>query len=130
MGQTATKTQYTNPLAYPELRVEGFTPFRDLILCQWEEAHEEIKYRSLSLIRPETKRAIHYTGVVLAVGPQVKSDEIRVGHRIFFEQFSGFEKYFDPEWGRLALCKEAHVLAVVPPRVKVESGEEDFDYSK
>lgn len=126
MTITKEKT-FTNSLRYPELKVEGFTPMKNFILLAWEEAHDEFQFGGLSLVRPEPLKGRHYTGVVLACGPQV-SDEIEVGFRVLFEQFCGFEKYFDSEWGRLALIKEENALAIVPPRTKLESGEDDFNY--
>ena len=131
MLQATEIKKYSNSLGYPEIStVEGFTPMGSAVLLQWEEGHDEIKYKKLHLIRPEPQKGRHYTGVVLSVGPDVKSDEIQVGYRVLFEQFCGFKQFFHKDWGRLALVDENHILCLVPARENVESGEPDFDYSR
>jgi len=128
MPQTLER-QHTNPLGYPELDVASFTPLGDRILLQWDESHDEIKMGKLRLVRPETHKGQHYTGTVLSCGSFVDPD-IKPGQRLFFEQFGGFTKLFDPKYGRLALIRESDAKAVVPKRAKIESDSGDYDYDK
>jgi co-chaperonin GroES (HSP10) len=127
MTETLERVKHTNPGGYLEIQAEGFTPMGSMILLKWEVARDDLKLGRFLLKRPDTHKAAHYTGVVLAVGPLV-SEDVHPGMRIFFEQFSGFEKLFDPEHGRLALIKESAALAVIPERTKIESMDGDYDY--
>ncbi len=118
---------YTNPLGYPPLNADGFEPVNDCILVQWDLAKDEFKVGKIQLARPDTHKGQSYTGVILGIGPRV-DDSLKVGLRILFQQFSGFEKRFDPKYGRLAIIRESNALAIIPPRLKVENMDGDFDY--
>lgn len=102
----------------------------DKILIEWEEAIETMA--GGKLIRPENFRAAHYTGIVKLVGPLV-SEEIRVGDRIMFDQFSNPHEFFDPDTEkRMAIIEESRqgsAFAIIPPRVKIGGGEPGFNYS-
>jgi co-chaperonin GroES (HSP10) len=121
------KQEYTNPMGYAEVDADGFRPMGNRMLLQWQEAKDEIKAGKITLVRPETHKKAHYTGVVLQVGDMVDPD-IQVGHRVLFEQFSGFEKWFDPKYGRLALIRDTDAMAVIPARSKISSMDGDYDY--
>lgn len=128
----ATKSKPTNEVGYMEVDAKKLRPTKDRILLQWEMSQDEIllKAAGVTLVRPEKHKKMHYTGVVLAVGPQV-DPAITVGVRLIFDQFSQFEKLFDPELGRLALIeesKQASCFAIIPPRVKIANGQSDYNY--
>jgi len=100
--------------SYPELIVKDLgVLFGARALVQWEEAPTE--FGKSGLLRPEVGKKMYYTGVVLKVGTRL-TDEINVGDRLFFGQFSGFKKYHDPELGRVAIVEEEAIEAVIPPR--------------
>lgn len=90
-------------------------------LVQWEEAPGE--WGNTGLIRPETHTKIYFTGVILKCGDGL-TDELKEGDRVFFGQFSGFNKFSDPKYGRVALVDEEAIECVLPPRgeSKVEDG--------
>lgn len=118
---------FTNPGGYYEINADKFRPMGQCILVRWEAAHDSFKAGKVLLKRPETHKGAHYTGTVLKIGSAV--EDVQPGQRIFFEQFSGFEKMFDPKYGRLALVREPSVLCILPPRVKVESMDGDYDFN-
>ncbi len=102
----------------------------DFIWVSWDEAPDAFKAGKINLIRPDTHKGQHYTGKVMAVGPDA-DPEIKVGTRLLFDQFSNFEKYRHPDIGRIAVLKEseqASAFAVVPERLKISSAEGDFNY--
>lgn len=118
-----------NDLGYAEISVMSLQPISDFILCQWQEAQENIKLGQFILARPVTHMKQHYLGIVIACGPDV-DDVIQPGARIVFDQFSQFEKYFDPEYGRVALLQESKqgsLFAIVPKRIKVEGSEPEYN---
>jgi hypothetical protein len=119
---------FTNPGGYYEIEADKFRPMGQCILVRWEAAHDSFRAGKINLARPETYKGAHYTGTVLKVGNGVGED-VQPGMRIFFEQFSGFEKMFDPKYGRLALVREPSVLCILPSRVKVESMDGDYDFN-
>lgn len=121
------KEVFTNPGGFYEINVDKFRPMGQMILVQWEKAHDSFRVGKLNLKRPETHKGAHYTGTVLKIGGDV--EDVQIGMRIFFEQFSGFEKMFDPKYGRLALVREPSVLCILPPRVKVESMDGEYDFN-
>lgn len=114
---------------YMPLEAKKFKALNDNILVDWEEKQGGIKLGNSVLVRPATHTKQHYTGVVLDKGPDVSS-EINVGDRIFFEQFSGFEKFYDEEYGRLAILKESSALAIVPMRVDISTDSMDYNYDR
>lgn len=123
------ETKHTNDMGYLEVDVDRFIPLPGSLLVQWEVAPDEWKIGKVRLIRPETFKKIHYTGVVLRVGAYVDSD-LKIGKRIIFEQFSGFEKLYDKKYGRLALIKENHALAIIPERMKIQSMDGELNYDE
>lgn len=89
-------------------------------LVTWEEAPRALGEGELrKLVKPDTHRKAHFTGVVLKCGLDL-TDEIQEGDRVFFEQFSGFAQFSDPVHGRVAIVSEDAIEAVIPPR---ENGE-------
>lgn len=119
-----------NDLNYGEISVMDLQPISDYILIQWEFAQENIKLGKFTLARPVTHMKQHYTGTVIACGPEV-DPLIQPGDRIVFDQFSQFEKYWDPEYGRVALLQESKqgsLFAIVPKRIKVEGNEPEYNF--
>jgi len=133
MARTETAPrEYTNPVGYAQVDVAKMQPMGDRILLQWEEGNNEISAGTIKLIRPDTHKGMHYTGIVLKIGPLV-DPAIKVGQRLIFDQFSDFGKYFDPKYGRLALLEESKqgsCFAIIPPRMKIGAGEGDYNYDK
>ena len=120
-----------NDLAYLEIpNWRTFRPMADRILIDWEEKKGELL--NGLLVTPDTHRKMHYTGIVLAVGPEV-DPEIKPGMRLLFAQFSGFEKLWHPEIGRMALISESSQdsgFAIIPHRTTINNGQGDYDYEK
>jgi co-chaperonin GroES (HSP10) len=119
-----------NDLSYPEINSMKLMPVSDFVLVAWDLCQDEIKVGKHTLIRPETHKKMHYVGTVIACGPDV-DDVIQPGQRIVFDQFSNFEKYWDPEIGRVALVQESKqgsLFAIVPKRIKVEGSESEYNY--
>lgn len=128
---TIKREEGSNVLGYTEINLRTFIPLGDRILVKWEEATDKIKLGNFELDRPKTHTKIHYTGIVLKVGPKVKAD-LMSGDRILFDRFGNFEKLWDEEAGRLALISEAaqgSAFAVIPPRIEINGAEGDFDYN-
>lgn len=128
----ATKVKQTNDLGYYEIDWAKFRPMGERILVQWEESNDDIKMGGVILVRPDTHRKIHYTGIVKAVGSRCESG-VKVGDRVMFDQFSQFEKFWDNDLGRMALISESQqgsAFAIIPPRVKIGGGEEDYKYEQ
>jgi chaperonin GroES len=111
---------------YEEVSLGQAKMLGDRILCRWEEATEE--YGRTGLQRPHQYRKSHFTGIVIACGPEVSQDLVKIVEknresgeetRIAFDQFSRFDKFSDPVHGRVAILAEvaqADCLAVVPLR--------------
>lgn len=111
---------------YEEISVSKARMLGDRILVKWEMAPEELG--KSGLIRPEEYRESHFTGIVLALGPKVSSDlkvwfeeDKKEGRqtRIAFDQWSRFDKVYDPQHGRVAILAElaqADCLAIIPSR--------------
>jgi co-chaperonin GroES (HSP10) len=121
---------HANPDNYPMLEADKLRPTGDRILLAWDEKMSTLL--DGKLINPVTNRKQHYTGTVIAFGELV-DPSIKKGDRLAFDQFSNFEKFYDPKYGRLALIEESRqgdCFAIIPLRVKVGEGESDFDYSK
>lgn len=129
---------FANEHNYAPVDADSMLPTGDRILVQWEEKKGTLL--GGKLLAAQTGRRQHFTGIVIAVGPLV-DPSIEAGDRLIFDQFSSFEKFFDPKYGRLALIEESKqgpCFAVIPKRledgdfkvgdVKIENGELDFDY--
>lgn len=118
-----------NDLSYLEIKDwRTCRPMGDRILVDWEEKRGDLL--GGKLLQPDTHKKMHYTGIVLAVGPDV-DPAIAPGMRILFDQFSGFEKLWHPEVGRMALISEraqASAFAIIPYRLHVGEGEPDYNY--
>lgn len=121
------KETYTNPLDYPLMNVDKTQAFRERIIVQWQHANDDFKVGKLKLARPDTHKNQSYTGIILSAGALV-DPSLKVGVRILFQQFSGFEKFFDPKYGRIAIITESNAISIVPPRAKIENLDGDFDY--
>ena len=120
----------TNDLGYPPLDAGNLEPLSDFLLVTWELCQERLKVGKFILTRPDTHRKMHYTGTVIACGPDV-DDVIKPGDRIVFDQFSDFDKFWDEKHGRVALLQESKqgsLLAIISKRVKVEGSEPEFNY--
>lgn len=88
------------------------TPLEDRIFIEWEFGQEEFK--GTNILRPEgSSKERYYTGVVQSIGPKV--EEIKVGERIFFNQFCGPER-IEFENKRYAMIYEKDAYCVVPLR--------------
>jgi len=116
---------FLNPHGYCELDADKFQPLGRRILIQWEERKKDLLNGKLVL--PDIQTRQHYTGVVLKIGRNVSLD-IDLGDRIAFEQFSGFDKFFDEKYGRLALIDQAACYSIIPKRAVILNGEADYDY--
>lgn len=118
-----------NDLSYLDIEDwRALIPSSDHILVDWEEARDELL--SGKLIRPDTHKKLHYTGVVLSTGPDVDPG-IEPGMRILFDQFSNFQKLWNHEVGRMALISEraqGSAFAIIPHRTKIGGGEGDYNY--
>jgi hypothetical protein len=103
---------------YEEIEVDKITQLLGKrALVQWEEAPKSLaKSGALAgLVRPDTTGKAYFTGVVLRCGLDL-TEEVTEGDRIFFQQFSGFQKFSDPKHGRVAIIDEGAIEAVIPPR--------------
>lgn len=119
---------YDNPQGFHEINVEKFEVTGTRLLVQWLEANDVFKAGKIKLVRPETHKAAHFTGNIVGIGKRATTEDWRIGQRIFFQQFAGFNKLFDPKYGRLALIQDTDAMLILPSRVKVESMDGDYDY--
>ena len=112
-------------LDYPPIEVDRIKKtILDRIIVQWEENTNTMA--GGKLIRPDTYKKQYYTGIVLKVGDYV-DPELKEGDRILFDQFSGFEKFYDEKHGRIAILeerKQGPAFAVIPKRIEVDSEED------
>lgn len=108
---------------YPFLDVEKVKKvLGDRVLCEWEEAREDLLQGKL--VMPKTLSEKHYTGIVLKKGIYVGSDDLEEGSRVFWEQFSGFEKFQSLDGKkRYAFVNESAIHAIIPKRVKLEASD-------
>ncbi len=104
---------------YPLLDIDRLkTVMGDKLLVEWELAREDML--GGKLVRPDTQRERFYTGIVVKRGLDVSEDILEEGARVFFEQFSNFEKFQSLDCKkRYALVREGACLAVIPKRSKV-----------
>ncbi len=91
------------------------SPLKDKVFLEWEMATPN--YGKTNLIRPESYREMHYTGIVVAVGPDVK--DIQVGDRVFFDQFCGIEKFQENDKRFGFVRQDAIYCTGVPKRDEV-----------
>lgn len=121
---------FDNTHNYPNLEADKFKPTGDRILIAWEEKNDTLL--GGKLVQAEIGKRQHYTGTVIALGELV-DPTINVGDRLAFDQFSNFEKFYDPKYGRLALIEERRqgaCFAIIPKRVEMANGEADFRYDE
>lgn len=124
------KPDQTNDLGYEVIDAKSLSPISDFILVTWDFCQSNIKVGQFVLSRPDTHIKQHYVGTVIALGPEV-DDAIKIGDRLVFDQFSNFEKFWDEEYGRIALLQESKqgsLFAIVPKRIKVEGSEGDYNF--
>lgn len=98
------------------------------VLLEWEEASEEYRIAGLKLMKAETYKQAHFTGVVKMVGPDA-GEEVReaVGKRVFFDRWAyEFREmcWYEPgvdgqKRNRYALILDYRLHCIVPDRVKV-----------
>lgn len=105
---------------YPEIEVEKIKGVvGSNILFEWQEANPDLL--GGRLVRPETERAKHYCGVVIKKGPDVESEDIQVGSRVLWEQFSNFDKFQSPDGQkRYAIVREDACICVIPHRTSIK----------
>lgn len=98
------------------------------LLVQWEEKPEFLKTESnLKLAAPLLTKQWQYTGIVLKIGPYYENwDQVDIGDRIFFDQFSGIQKFHDEKYGRVAIIPGWATLLKVPLRASVDSEESEY----
>lgn len=93
--------------------VTDVTPTKDNVFLEWETSQSI--YEGTMLIRPDGFREMHYTGMIVAIGPDVK--ECRVGDRVFFDQFGGVEKFQEDD-NRYGFVKEDAIYCTGLPERK------------
>lgn len=124
------KTTETNDLGYPVIDARTLKPLTDQILVRWELCQDKLKIGKFVLERPDTHKKMHYTGDVLAVGPDA-NPAIKKGCRIAFDQFSDPDKYWDEYLGRVALLKEerqGQLFMLISPRTLVDGSEPEYNF--
>lgn len=77
---------------------------RDLVLIQADEVKTQTES---GLLIHEEWQTVPPTGVILAVGPQVK--EVKVGDKVLFERYGATMPYGKEDNRRM--CKAGHLLA-------------------
>ncbi len=98
--------------------VTAVTPLKDNVFLEWEFKTQY--YHGTSIVIPGTHQEMHYTGIVVAIGPDVK--EVVIGDRVFFDQFAsaGVEK-FQEDGKRYAFVKAGDIYCSgVPMRDEVK----------
>lgn len=95
--------------------VTDVTPTKDNVFLEWEMSQSF--FEGTNIARPESTKEMHYTGVVVAVGPDVK--ECAVGDRVFFDQFGGVEKFQENEKRYGFVKDEAIWMSGLPKRKEV-----------
>lgn len=103
------------------------------ILMEWEEATDEIKVGGgKTILRAQTYKQAHFTGVVRKHGPDISSelkDEEIIGKRVFFDRWAyEFREMYWYEPGadertqkRYAFILDVRIHCTLPDRVKVTS---------
>lgn len=61
------------------------------VFLEWEQALAF--YPGTDFIKPDAFRQMHFTGTILAAGPDCT--EVATGDRVFFDQFAGVERFMD-----------------------------------
>lgn len=86
------------------------------IFIDWQEAKSAFKVGGQELARADNHRAAHYTGVILALGPDVnlESYPVKVGERVLFDRFTGDMDPFDYQEKRYAWIRDYNVMCQIP----------------
>lgn len=86
--------------------VTAVTPLKENVFLEWE--FKTKVYPGTNIVIPDTHQELHFTGIVVAIGPDVK--EIIIGDRVFFDQFAsaGVEK-FQEDGKRYAFVKAGDI---------------------
>ncbi|RTL20752.1 MAG: hypothetical protein EKK55_17355 [Rhodocyclaceae bacterium] len=87
------------------------------VYIEWLEAKDSIAGSSL-LRSPKYSKA-HYTGIVVGLGDDLYGpdlDELKIGDRVFFQQFSDFKYWYEPGGKRFAIIPHHGILAILPDR--------------
>ena len=100
---------------YTGERPIDISPFDDRVIIEWEEGQKE--YHDTRIVRAQVGMDRHYTGIVIAIGTEVK--DLKIGNRVFFDQFCGPER-IDFEGKRYAFLYEGDCYCVIPKRVEFE----------
>lgn len=90
-------------------------PFGSKILLEWEQGQKE--YKGTKLLRATGPMERHYTGIIIAKGPDAR--EVELYERVFFDQFCGPER-IDYNEKRYAFIHEGDIYCVIPPRTELE----------
>ena len=98
-------------LSISEDQLLRIKPLSGRILLEWEATPET--YGKTNLIRPDGHRYSHYTGIVIAIGRDVR--DVEIGDRLFFDQFWGGEKFYFRD-KRYAFVNDFDVMAKIPKR--------------
>lgn len=107
-------------MQYPFLEVKNIKGIiGDKVLVEWETAKKDLLEGKL--VRPDTQVERYYTGIIIKKGFDVGAEELQEGARIFFEQFSNFEKFQSNDGKkRYAIVREDAILAVIPHRINLK----------
>lgn len=91
-------------------------PLDNRLFLEWEEAPEE--WKGTFILRPHgAPLERYYTGNVLGVGPNAY--DVKVGERVFFDQFCGPEKLVF-HGKRYAIILDTDVFCVIPSRLEMK----------
>ena len=90
-------------------------PFADKILLLWEEGLQA--YSGTGILRATGTMERHYTGIIVAVGEDVV--DVKVGDRVFFDQFCGPER-IDSDNKRYAFIRKDDLLLKLALRTEME----------
>ncbi len=93
--------------------VVDVTPLKTNIFIEWEMAPEY--YPGTNIRKPDAFRGMHYTGIIVHIGPDV--EDLEVGGRVFFDQWCGIEK-FEDKGKRYGFCREEDVYCDNVPKRK------------
>lgn len=114
---------------YDAIEVDRCRPMGSRVYIEWQARNKYLL--GGKLIMPDTHRGTQFTGKVIKLGDLVPEEYgIKVGDRVIFRQFSGFEKRYDDKKGRIAIVDYLDVITKIPDREDVTYGEDDFNYDE
>lgn len=90
---------------------EDVTPLSENVFLYWEFGSKY--YGGTDILRPDSHKTMHHTGLIRAIGPDVK--QFKVEDRVMFDQFSRAE-HFEDEGRRYVFIKEKDIYCTVPVR--------------